>query len=157
MRRGGRFVSSTCDYLLERGPYCKRFQRVRLVNPCHHYSNHHVIIAQLYSGLAGEMKTYRKARQRCPLQLPRVGPMRELESLFNNLQLGCKPLPLRERPATKWISHATWLLIDQRACLHKSGSSRSNRPNALAARSRRLLEAIGGNTPPMWPVKLRGT
>ncbi len=121
MRRGGRFISSTCDYLLVQGPYRKRFQCVRLVNPCHHYSDHHAIVARLYSGSAGEMKTYRKAHKRCPLQLPRVGPMRELESLFNGLQLGCKSLPLRERPANKWISDATWLLINQRACLHKSG------------------------------------
>jgi hypothetical protein len=45
MRRGGRFFSSMCDYLLLRGPCRKRFQRVRLVNPCHHYSNHCAIVA----------------------------------------------------------------------------------------------------------------
>jgi hypothetical protein len=142
MRRGGRFVSSTCDYLLARGPCRKRFQRVRLVNPRHHYSDHCAIVARLYSGLAGEMKTYRKARQRCPLRLPRVGPMRELESLFNNLQLGCKPLPLRERPANKWISDATWLLINQRAHLYKSGKLTQRQARCLG---RRIKAALGGD------------
>jgi hypothetical protein len=89
VRRGGRFVSSTCDYLLVWGPCCNRFQWVCLVHLCHHYSIHCGIVAQLYSVLAGEMKTYCKARQ-----LPCIRPMRELESLFSNLQLGCKPPPL---------------------------------------------------------------
>ena len=112
MRREGRFVSSTCDYLMARGPCRKKFRRVRLVNLRHHYSDHRAIVARLYSGAAGEMKTYRKARQRCPLRLPRVGPMRELEGAFNDLQLGCDPPPPRERPANKWTSDDTWLLID---------------------------------------------
>jgi hypothetical protein len=88
------------------------------------------------------MKMYRKARQRCPLQLPRVGPMRKLESLFNNLQLGCKPLPLRERPANKWISDATWLLINQRAHLHKSGKLMQQQAQCLG---RRIKAALGGD------------
>jgi hypothetical protein len=45
MRRGGRFISSTCDYLLAREPCCKRFRHVRLVNPHHYYSNHCAIVA----------------------------------------------------------------------------------------------------------------
>ena len=109
MRREGRFDSATCDYLLAQGPCCKKFQRVRLVNLCHHFSSHQAIIAQLYSD------------QRCPLQLPHIGPMRELESTFNDLQMSCKPPPPRKRPANKWILDATWLLIDQHARLHKSG------------------------------------
>ena len=40
MRREGRFVSSTCDYLLARGPCCKKFRRVHLANLRHHYSDH---------------------------------------------------------------------------------------------------------------------
>jgi hypothetical protein len=88
------------------------------------------------------MKTYRKARQCFPLQLPRVGPMRELESLFNNLQLGCKPLPLRKRPANKWILDATWLLINQRARLHKSGKLMQQQAQSLG---HRIKAALGGN------------
>ena len=68
--------------------------------------------------------------------------MRELESLFNNLQLGCKPLPLRECPANKWISDATWLLINQRACLHKSGKLMQRQAQCL---DRRTKAALGGD------------
>jgi hypothetical protein len=68
--------------------------------------------------------------------------MRELESLFNDLQLGCKPLSLRERPANKWISDATWLLIDQRARLHKSGKLTQQQAQCLG---RRIKAALGGD------------
>ncbi len=135
MRRGGRFVSSTCDYLLARGPCCKRFQHVCLVNPCHHYSDHRAIVARLYSGSAGEMKTYPNARQHCPLRLPRIGPMRELESLFNNLQLGCKPLPLRERPARcNMVAH-------QPTC----SSAQEWEAHAATCLGCRIAAALGGN------------
>jgi hypothetical protein len=88
------------------------------------------------------MKTYRTACQRCPLRLPRIGPMRELESLFNNLQLGCKPLPLRERPANRSISDATWLLINQCAYLHKSGKLPQRQAQCLG---RQIKAALGGD------------
>jgi hypothetical protein len=68
--------------------------------------------------------------------------MRELEGLFNNLQLGCKPLPLRECPANKWISDATWLLINQRACLHKSGKLMQQQARCIG---RRIKAALGGD------------
>jgi hypothetical protein len=68
--------------------------------------------------------------------------MRRLESLFNDLQLGCKPLPLRERPANKWISDATWLLIDQHARLHKIGKLTQRQAQCLG---RRIKAALGGN------------
>jgi hypothetical protein len=68
--------------------------------------------------------------------------MRELESLFNNLQLGCKPLPLRECPANKWISDATWLLIDQRARLYKSRKLTQRQARCLG---RRIKAALDGN------------
>jgi hypothetical protein len=68
--------------------------------------------------------------------------MRELESLFNDLQLGCKPLLLRECPANKWISDATWLLIDQHACLHKSGKLMQRQAQHLG---RRIKAAFGGD------------
>jgi hypothetical protein len=88
------------------------------------------------------MKTYRKARQRCPLRLPHVGPMRELESTFNDLQLGCKPPPPWERPANKWISDATWLLIDQRARLHKSKKLKQRQACCLGRQIKAALQGI---------------
>jgi hypothetical protein len=68
--------------------------------------------------------------------------MRELESAFNDLQLGCDPPPPRERPANKWISDATWLLIDQRAHLHKSGKLCQRQAHCLG---RQIKAALRGD------------
>ena len=65
--------------------------------------------------------------------------MRELKGAFNDLQLGCDPPPPRERPANKWISDATWLLIDQRARLHKSGKLRQQQARCLGRQIKAAL------------------
>ncbi len=67
--------------------------------------------------------------------------MRELESLFNVLQLGCNPHPpVRSRPTKKWISDATWLLIDTRAQLHKSGKLQQQQAHQLGHQIKASLQ-----------------
>jgi hypothetical protein len=47
-----------------------------------------------------------------------------------------------------------YLSINVLVCT-RAGSSHSNRPTALAARSRWHYKEIGGCMPPMWPARLR--
>jgi hypothetical protein len=50
MRRGGRWVSSQCEYFLGREIDCTRFCNISLQMPSHHDSDHCAIAAKIYSG-----------------------------------------------------------------------------------------------------------
>ncbi len=97
MRRGGRWVSSQCDYFLEREINRRRFRNISLRMPSHHNSDHCAIIAKFYSGDEKKMKAYRQRCHRFPIKLPR-GPQRELETLFEKLCVDIVPPPEKERP-----------------------------------------------------------
>jgi hypothetical protein len=95
MRRGGRWVSSQCDYFLGREIDRRRFCNISLRMPSHHDSDHHAINAKIYSGAKKEMKAYRQWRLRFPIKLP-CGPQGELENLFEELCVDVAP-PLKRR------------------------------------------------------------
>ena len=141
MRRGGRMISSQCDYLMARATARRRFRRVRLVNPRYHDSDHRAIVAQIYSGCGRDMQQYRRNRQRFPLTLPRIGPRTELESLFEELQSDCEALPVHDRPANAWISQSTWTLVDRCASMRKSGALSQQYSRILGRRIRQSLKA----------------
>jgi hypothetical protein len=56
MRRGGRWVSSQCDYFLGREIERGRFCSIGLRIPSHHDSDHCAIVAKIYSGSEKQMK-----------------------------------------------------------------------------------------------------
>ncbi len=90
MRRGGRWVSSQCDFFLGRENDRRRFHSIGLRIPSHHDSDHHAIVAKIYSGSEKKMKAYQKRRHHFPIKLPR-GPQGELESLFEELHSEVAP------------------------------------------------------------------
>jgi len=141
MHRGGRVISSKCDYLMVRETARRRFQRVRLVSPRYHDSDHRAIVAQIYSGCGRDMQQYRRNRQRFPITLPRNGPRTELESWFEELQSDCEAPPIRECPANAWISQSTWALVDRRASMRKSGALSQQYSRILGRRIRQSLKA----------------
>ena len=84
MRRGGRWITSQCDYFLARRADRRKFRGVRLRTPFHHDSDHRAIITGIRVGSATKMAAYRRRMARFPVQLPR-GPQTELCSLFKEL------------------------------------------------------------------------
>jgi hypothetical protein len=95
MRRGGRWVSSQCDYFLGREINRRRFCNISLWMPSQHDSDHCAIIAKFYSGDEKKMKAYWQRCHRFPIKLPH-GPQRELETLFEKLCMDVVP-PLKRR------------------------------------------------------------
>ena len=99
MRRGRRWVSSQCDYVLGRATNLGQWIRhVSVRTPYCHDSNHRTIVAEICAGGGREMATYQK-RCRCfPLKIPR-GHRAELVSKYKELRLDVIPPPVRECPA----------------------------------------------------------
>jgi hypothetical protein len=61
MRRGGRWISSQCDYFLGRETNCRRFRRISIQMPCY-YSNHSIWLP-LFTQRGGELKQYQRRMQ----------------------------------------------------------------------------------------------
>jgi hypothetical protein len=70
MRRGGRLVSSQCDYFLGGEINRRRFCTISLQMPSHHDSDHHTIDAKIYSGDKKKMKAYQWQHHCFPIKLP---------------------------------------------------------------------------------------
>jgi hypothetical protein len=74
MRRGRRWVSSQCDYVLGRATNLGQWIRhVSVRTPYCHDSDHRAIVAEIHAGGGREMATYQKRCRRFPLKIPR-GP-----------------------------------------------------------------------------------
>jgi hypothetical protein len=97
MRRGGRWISSQCDYFLGREINCRRFCNISLQMPSHHNSDHCAIVAKIYSGAEKKIKAYRQQRHHFLIKLPR-GPHGELETLFEELCVDVAPSLKRRDP-----------------------------------------------------------
>jgi hypothetical protein len=119
MRREGRWISSQCDYFLGRETNHRRFQRVSVRMPRYH-SDHRALVAVIYAEGGGGLKGYRRQMQRFPLSLP-CGPQTQLDAGYEELLQHMVCPPPRERPANKWISNATWKVVDYRAMLRRKG------------------------------------
>jgi hypothetical protein len=119
MRREGRWISSQCDYFLGRETDRRRFRRMSIRMPCYH-SNHHALVAVIYAEGGEELKQYRHRTQRFPLSLPH-GPWTQLHAGYEELLQHVVCPPPRERPANKWITDATWKVVDYRAMLQRKG------------------------------------
>jgi hypothetical protein len=97
MRRGGRWVSSQCDYFLRREINRRRFRSVALRMPCHHNSDHCAVVVKIYSGAEKKLKAYQLRFSKFPIRLPQ-GPQGELETLFEELCLDVAPPPRGKDP-----------------------------------------------------------
>ena len=120
MRRGRRWVSSQCDYVLGRATDRRRYRSVRLRTPRHHDSDHRAIITNIRAGSATRMAAYQKRIAKFPLKLP-SGPQDKLCTLYEGLRLNVVAPPKRAQPRNSWISAPTWELIDRRATLRQQG------------------------------------
>jgi hypothetical protein len=93
MRRGRRWISSQCDYVLaretDRGQW---FRRVSVRQPFCHNSDHRALVAEICAGGAKEMTAYRKRSRRFPLRIPR-GPRTGLVGAYEELRLDVTPPP----------------------------------------------------------------
>jgi hypothetical protein len=66
------------------------------------------------------LKWYCQRTQQFPLSLPR-GPRTQLDAEYEELLQHVVRPPPRERPANKWITNATWKVVDYRAMLRRKG------------------------------------
>ena len=130
MRRGRRWVTSQCDYVLGRATDRRKYCSVCLRTPLHHDSDHRAIIINIRAGSATRMAAYRKRMAKFSLKLPRC-PLDELCTLYEELRLNVVAPPKRAQPRNSWISVPTWVLIDRRAMLQRQGK--------LSKRMSRLL------------------
>ncbi len=71
MRRGGRWVSSQCDYVLGRETNQGQwFWRISVRTPFCHDSNHCTLVAEICAEGGWEMAKYQKLYRRFPLKIP---------------------------------------------------------------------------------------
>ncbi len=106
MRRGRRWISSQCDYVLGRATDHGKYCSVRLRTPQYHDSDHRAIITNICAGSATRMAAYWKWMAEFPLKLL-SGPQVELCAMFEGLQLNVVAPPKRAQPRNSWISAPT--------------------------------------------------
>jgi hypothetical protein len=95
MRRGRRWASSQCDYVLGRATNLGQWiWRISVQTPFCHDSNHRAIVAEIRAGGGRAMAKYQKWCRRFPLKIP-WGPHAELVSKYEELRLDVIPPPLR--------------------------------------------------------------
>ena len=148
MTRGGRWISSQCDYFLGLRTDRRKFRGVHLRTPFHHNSDHRAIITGIRVGDATKMKAYRRRMARFPVKLP-FGPQTELCSKFEELQLDVVVPPPRTQPQNSWILAPTWALIDKGPHCDNKGGYCSRRPVSLGGKSKQGCRATGGSMPRM--------
>ncbi len=119
MRREGRWISSQCNYFLGRETDRRRFRRVSVQMPRYH-SDYRALVAVIYAEGGEELKQYRRRTQRFPLSLPH-GPRTQLDAGYEKLLQHVVCPPPREHPANKWITDATWKVVDYRTMLRRKG------------------------------------
>jgi hypothetical protein len=95
VRRGGRWISSQCNYFLGRETDHRRFQHVSLWMPLY-YSNHHALVTVIYAEGGGVEAVPRM--QQFPLSLP-WGPKVQLDAAYEEPQQDVVHSPPRERSA----------------------------------------------------------
>ncbi len=86
----------------------------------HYHSNHRALVAIIYAEGGEELKWYCRQMQRFPLSLPH-GPWTQLDTGYKELLQHMVRPPPREHPANKWITNATWKVVDYCAMLQRKG------------------------------------
>jgi hypothetical protein len=106
MRRGRRWISSQCDYVLGRATDRRKYCSVCLHTPRHHDLDRRAIITNIRAGSATRMAAYQKWMAEFPLKLP-SGFQDELCAMFEGLQLDVVAPPKRAQLRNSWISTPT--------------------------------------------------
>jgi hypothetical protein len=95
----------------------KLFWGVAFRRPWIHDLDHRAVVALILRGRPGQLKLYRRCRQRFPLQLPPVDEQDEQTGLFRELQKTCEEETPTRRKRNDWILEESWWLIAHRAML----------------------------------------
>ena len=66
----GRWIHSQPDYIMAREGDIRRFWKVGFQSPPIHDSDHLAVVAHMWKGKGGSLKTYQRNRQRFPITLP---------------------------------------------------------------------------------------
>jgi hypothetical protein len=85
-----------------------------------YHSHHCALVAVIYAEGGEKLKRYRCRMQRFPISLPR-GPQTQLDAGYEELLQHVVCPPPRERPVNKWITNATWKVVNYRAMLRRKG------------------------------------
>jgi len=112
-------------------------QGVGFRSPRFLHSDHHAVVANIRVGRRGQLKKYRRARQKFPLSLP--PGLKDLNTaLFGALAAKCvDPKPTRA-PGKEWINEGTRKLIRKCASLLRNGKIRQT----AARRMKREVHAV---------------
>ena len=132
-RRNDTTYRSRCDYIC--GSDRRLFQTVSIRDPRHFTSDHLMLQATLLQRPTISHKKYLHGRKRFPLSLPKYGPRRQVDALFQEI----KSLVTTEPPVPpahrQWISEASLKLMDSRASLRRD-------PQHSRAEARRLTRQL---------------
>jgi hypothetical protein len=85
--------------------------------PCYH-SDHRTLVAVIYAEGGEELKRYCHRMQQFSLSLPH-GPRTQLDAGYEELLQHVVCPPPREHPASRWITNATWKVVNYRAMLRR--------------------------------------
>jgi hypothetical protein len=80
------------------------------------HSDHRAVVANIRVGRKGQLKDYRRARQKFLLSLP-IGPKDANTTTFDALAAKCVNPKTKRAPGKDWVSEGTWKLIAKRASL----------------------------------------
>jgi hypothetical protein len=116
----GRWIYSQPDYIMARESVMKHIRKAGIRTPRYHISDHGSVVLYLKAGNKGRLNTYRKQRQRFPVQLE-FGPQDEMTTNFEKLRVLCDEPDPKKRPQNNWISDDTWKIVRNMTMLRTSG------------------------------------
>jgi hypothetical protein len=129
-KREGRTHYSQPDYIMAREGDVRQFWTVGFRWPRYHDSDHRAVVATIRRGRVGRLKSYRKQRQRHPLQLP-PGPHDQLTDAFETMKAAYTDPDPKRWECKDWVSDATWQLIKRRTSLRQAGQLRRNEASVM--------------------------
>ena len=116
----GHWIHSQPDYIMAREGDIRRFRKVGFQSPPIHDSDHHTVVAHMWKGKGGSLKTYPRNRQRFPITLP-PGEQDKKTLLFEELKALCDHPDPKQHPRNNWISVKTWRAVAHRTMLCRTG------------------------------------
>ncbi len=101
-KRHGRagWIHSQLNYIMAREGDIRRFWKVGFRSPPIHDSDHPAVVAHMWKGKDGSLKTYQCNRQRFPITLP-PGEQKEKTRLFEELKALCDHPDPKQHPSNR--------------------------------------------------------
>jgi hypothetical protein len=129
-----------------------QFKGVGFRSPRFFHSDHCAVVANIWEGRKGRLKSYWRARQKFLLSLP-LGPKDANTTTFDALAAKCVDPKTKRAPGKDWVCEGTWRLIAKRASLLRSRKIRQTAAwqmkrevhAALKEYKRRLTAQVGEN------------